>query len=103
MFVNLADCVDATDPNGRTYRQINSSKSHNIPIGSLVEVRDPEYPSDNDGIRLFAVHQGRDCDQTPLYWLSPDKSDTIPDKSGFANRKWVGGYSESSLTLIRLP
>ncbi len=102
-FINVADIPDPSDPEHRTSRQINAAKTHGIPIGALVEVGDPEYPNMDDGIRLFVVHQGRDCDETPLYWLCADSEDTVQRNPRFMNPKWVGGYPEYSLTVIRLP
>ena len=88
----IADLRDPHDPQGRTYRQINAATQHQIPIGALVEL-----PS---GIRLFVVHHGRDCDQTPLYYLSADADDRREERLGWLNRSWIGGYSEESLTPI---
>lgn len=71
--------VDVADlkPEGsdKTYRQLNSEKIHNIPLGALVEVRsynvDLDSFEDNPfGLRLYVVEHSRDCDQTPLYSLS---------------------------------
>lgn len=87
--VNVADLVDPDDPQGRTYRQINAAMRHGIPLGSLVEDED-------SGIRLFVVLQGRDCDQTPLYWLAADPDE--PREDG----KWQGGYPEHGLRVVRV-
>jgi hypothetical protein len=89
---NVADLVNPDDPQGRTYRQINATKTHKIPLGSLVELR--------SGVRLFVVNHNRDCDETPLYYLSHDKDDIIPKSKNFRNESWIGGYDEESLTLI---
>ena len=95
-FIHVADLVvPGTD---KTYRELNAEKSHKIPIGALVEVSNPDVES--DGIRLFVVHHGRDCDQTPLYYLSPNRDDTEQKDSRFRNSSWDGGYSEESLTII---
>lgn len=91
-FINIADLKDPNDPHGRSYREINAEKSHGIPLGSLVELE--------SGVRLFIVYLGRDCDQTPLYWLCDDPEDTEPDEDGFRNRRWIGGYPEDSLKVI---
>lgn len=101
IFINVADLVDPDDLQGRTYRQINAAKTHSIPIGSLVEVmmHDPA----ESGVRLFVVWLGRDCDQTPLYYLCHDPEDTVKEHPKFRNHKWVGGFSEESLTVIRGP
>lgn len=91
-FLNVADLRDPTDPAGRSYRQVNADKTHKIPIGSLVEL-----PT---GARMFVVYQGRDCDMTPLYWLSAKRDDTEHDRPGFANRGWYGGVDEESLCVV---
>ena len=98
-MINIADLKDPNDTQGRTYRQINAAMTHKITAGSLVEVNHCT-PGENDGIRLFVVFRGRDCDQTPLYWLSAEKEDMNKDPHNPFN-KWVGGYSEESLTVIK--
>lgn len=54
-------------------------------------------------MRLFVVHHSRDCDQTPLYCLGPDPNDTVQEDPRFINRKWINGYSEDCLKVIRGP
>lgn len=90
-FINIADLP--SDVEGKSWRQKNSETSHNIPIGSLVEL-----PS---GVRLFVVHHGRDCDMTPLYYLCSDKDDTVQERENFMNRAWDGGYGEDYLKVIK--
>ena len=92
IWINGADMVDPRDPAGRSYREINAAMPHAIQRGALVEME--------SGVRLFVVLCGRDCDQTPLYWLAPDADDVVPEREGFANPKWIGGYPEESLTVI---
>ncbi len=101
---SLYDCIDRDDPAGRTYRQVNAAKTHAIPLGSLVELCSaPEFPDPRDGARLFVVSQNRDCDMTPLYYLSLDPCDTEELRPGFRNPGWSGGYQEHALTVIRGP
>jgi hypothetical protein len=103
-IINIADLKDPADPQGRSYREINNARAHAIPVGALVEIsHDPEYPSAMDGVRLFVVMQTRDCDGTPLYELCADPEDTEQANPRFRNAKWHGGYSEESLTVIRIP
>jgi hypothetical protein len=103
-YVAIHDLKDPDDPLGRTYKEANAARTHAIAIGSLVEiVSDPEWPSSADGVRLYVVSHGRDCDMTPLYYLSADREDTTQEREGWKNRGWVGGYSESSLAVIRAP
>jgi hypothetical protein len=103
-FFNVADLKDPNDTQGRTYREVNNATAHAIPLGALVEIaHDPEDPSPMDGARLFVVMHGRDCDGTPLYELCADPEDNVQENPRFRNAKWHGGYSERSLTVIRLP
>lgn len=91
--VNVADLRDPNDPAGRSYRQVNAEKTHSIPLGALVEIK-------GTCERLYVVIQGRDCDQTPLYWLSlkDNEEDTF-----LRDSKRFGGYCEENLTVIRRP
>ena len=94
MITLLCDLVDPKDPHGRTYRQVNAAKAHEIPVGTLVELE--------NGARLFVVMHSRDCDSEPLYCLGPDPDDTEPRYKGFINPGWTGGYGEESLTVVSL-
>ena len=91
--MNIADLVDPRDPDGRTYRQINTTKVHRIQKGKLVELE--------SGVRLFVVHLYRDCDQAPLYALSADPDDTALQNPAMWTRGWVTGYPESALRVVR--
>lgn len=88
----LHDLPDPDDPQGRTYKQINAERQHTIPLGALVELP--------NGSRLFVVCHERDCDMTPLYYLSYDPEDTTQKVEGFKNRGWTGGWPEDSLKVI---
>jgi hypothetical protein len=87
---------EIVEENGKTIRENNMVKNHTIPLGALVEV-------ENSKIRLFVVHQGRDCDGTPLYWLDVDFYGWNYGNEYKVFRKWTGGYSVGSLTIITLP
>lgn len=95
-FINVADLPDPDHP-GKTYRESNAEKTHRIPLGALVELE--------NGVRMFVVKQGRDCDQTPLYWLAWQKLDPRDEKDGqfmmHFRRRWIGGYPEESLNWIQ--
>ncbi len=91
---NICDLKCPDDPQGRTYRQINAAIKHNIPIGALVELE--------SGARLFVVYHSRDCDQTPLYYLSAEKDDIEQKVAGFRNPTWDGGWDEDALTVISM-
>lgn len=93
-IINVADIKDPDDSQGRSYREVNNAKKHLFEVGQLVELR--------DGVRLWVVMQGRDCDGTPLYWLCHNRDDTVQGDGIFANINWVGGYSEEGLTLVEL-
>lgn len=90
--INVADIVDPDDEQGRTYRQVNAEKVHNIPIGTLVELE--------NGCRAWVVNHGRDCDQTPLYAVSLNRNDTVQRQPGFANYSWDHGWPEECLTRV---
>lgn len=53
-----------------------------------------------EGIRLFVVYRGNDHDGAALYWLSPDRGDTLQLRCGFANRRWTEEYPEASLRRV---
>lgn len=90
-FLHVADLVNPKS--GKTYREENAEKAHSIPIGSLVELK--------SGVRLFVVYHGRDCDQTPLYYMAIDPEDIELESEIFLNRKWSDGYPEESLRVIK--
>jgi hypothetical protein len=117
-YVNFKDIVEE---NGKTIEQNNLTKSHNIPIGSLVEVKTSEWYGKGACIkshaRLFVVGHERDCDGTPLYTLCkrPDPENEFECLSELSNgylqvktieflAKHFGMYqsclSEESLTVI---
>lgn len=95
---------DLTNPKtGKTYKEENLEKKHNIELGTLVEV-DFDDP-DKKGLRLFVVRHDRDCDGTPLYSLSFNKNwkeieDSIIPKIAF-RMELDSGYSESCLKIIK--
>lgn len=66
---------DIVEKNGKTIRENNRAIPHNYKEGDLVEVKMDDWHGDGacsiTRARLFIVHCGRDCDGTPLYWLSP--------------------------------
>jgi len=93
-FVDVNTIVNPES--GLTYRQENEQKTHNIPLGTLVELE--------TGVRLYVVLHERDFDGTPLYALSFDK-DWEPNMYGaehknFARWKVDAGYPEQSLKIV---
>lgn len=93
MTIRISDLIDPKDTQNLTYKDVNSSKQHNIPVDTLVELE--------DGVRLWVVYHGRDCDGTPLYFLCHDKEDIIKEKENFRNSSWTSGYSEEALKIIK--
>lgn len=69
---------DIVENNGKTWKQNNLAKQHDIPLGTLVEITyKSDYEDEEDskfGLRLFVVNHSRDCDGTPLYDMSFDKN-----------------------------
>lgn len=87
--IKISDMVDPNDPAGRSYREVNLEKKHNIPVGQLVELK--------SGVRMFVACQSRDCDGTPLYSLTSTEGDYIQHEPRRFNRNWDNGYPEESL------
>jgi len=117
--INVADIVEE---NGKTIRENNLEKAHDIPIGTLVEVKYDEWHGDGAcekvHARLWVVSHDRDCDGTPLYSLSSYKEPLFVDGSlryrgqdGWWIKKRVvlnianevhSGFSQESLTVIEV-
>jgi len=103
-LINIADLKNTET--GKTYREENNAKSHNIPLGTLVEVDfdDSYLESPKKGLRLFVVGHDRDCDGTPLYSLSFNKnwkSDMFGELlKPFARMATDSGYSEDCLKIV---
>lgn len=120
---------DIKEKNGKTIRENNLEKLHNIPIGSLVEIKYHKWGKDGScqkvEARLWVVKHTRDCDGTPLYCLCLDP---IHKEEGMENiyvvyrgvlsdggdfwvkndisinmiKNVIGGYTEDSLTVIEV-
>lgn len=105
--MDMINVADIKNPNtGKTYREENHEKTHNIPLGTLVEVdfNDEGYENPKKGLRMFVVEHNRDCDGTPLYSLSFRKN-WKPDMYGkelrmYARCELDSGYSEECLKVI---
>lgn len=87
MSVIAVNLADLRAPNGRTYRENNRDQQHAYPVGALVEETET-------GVRMFVAVHARDCDQTPLYTLTPD-----PDATN-EFRPLARGYPEGALALV---
>lgn len=84
MMINVADLKDPNDKQGRSWREINLSKKHNIELLSLVEI--------HGAARAYIVKHTRDCDGTPLYSLAINVDN--------CEYNAAHGYAEESLTLV---
>jgi hypothetical protein len=88
--------------NGKTIRENNLIIPHNVPIGTLVEVKYDDWYGDGAcqkvHARLWVVQHQRDCDGTPLYglsrWSIPHLAEEFSDI--------VCGLGEEQLTPIEL-
>jgi len=106
---------DIVEDNGKTIRENNLEEKHNIPIGTLVEVKYDKWYTNGACYkrydRLFVVKHTRDCDGTPLYSLANSR-DYLKDYSqdaflsnSFIKNSFYGlehGFSEENLTPIEL-
>lgn len=64
---------DIVEENGKSIRQNKMALTHNIPLGTFVEVAyDENDASASEGQRLYVQGHHRDCDGTPLYSLTTD-------------------------------
>jgi hypothetical protein len=96
--VNVLHCFyNKIEKNGKSIKENNLEKKHIIPIGTLIEI---VSLSDYMGVRLYVVSHKRDCDGTPLYYLSYDKTDAAQENNLFANVSWLGGFSDRCLKII---
>ena len=109
---------DFAEANGKTIYENNMARAHKLKIGSLVEVTVADSPDEyqnqlRQGLRLYVVAHTRDCDGTPLYTLSFDKTaykrfEAIKRTDSEWHRALVqgrldNGYSEEGLKLIAEP
>ncbi len=124
LVMNVADLVNPES--GKTYREENLKKGHTILLDSLVEVMEydgEKYVRNPESLRLYVVMHGRDCDGTPLYWLSHqtleeytnhkslmsaaivifDHSPNVHWKGEFFGPPASGGWPEEVLHVVRGP
>lgn len=99
---------DIVEKNGKTIKENNLEKKHNIPIGSLVEVKYDNWfgngACEKVHARLWVVSHDRDCDGTPLYALCNDMQ-YIDSTYGALSRVLFGvksGFSEESLQVMEV-
>jgi hypothetical protein len=100
---------DIVEENGKTIKQNNMERKHNIPIDTLVEVKFDRWHGDGAcekvHARLWVVEHGRDCDRTPLYSLSSCKLEGLNEIRQYFGKFAVEvhhGFSEESLTVIEV-
>ena len=125
-IVNVKNIVEE---NGKTIKENNMEKIHNIPIGSLVEVKYDKWGGEGSCLkihaRLWVVKHTRDCDGEPLYSLCKSPLYNIKTDSehiiylkepGYRNKDLilkndisvniiygvVTGFSEKNLTVIEI-
>lgn len=79
--MKLAMFCDICEENGRTIRENNLDRPHNVSIGTLVEVKSDQWHGDGAceivHARLWVAEHGRDCDGTPLYSLTPHPIEVV--------------------------
>jgi len=96
--MNIEVVHDIIEENGKTIKENNLEKQHNIKIGTLVEISNKV--ENMAGARLFVVKHTRDCDGTPLYSLSADKEDKDYNIYGIVINNHHGGFCEESLRIV---
>jgi hypothetical protein len=96
---------DIVEDNGKTIKENNLEKQHDLALGTLVEVKYSDHQTGaNQGAckkihaRLFVVKQGRDCDGSILYWLSHKKPETQPRvRVWFPDENWGQNNDEQPI------
>lgn len=93
---------DIVEENGKTIKENNLEREHQIPVGTLVEVKYDQWHGDGAcqkvHARLWVVKHGRDCDGTPLYTLSQWRT----WREARRYRDAEGGFPEHMLTPVEL-
>ena len=79
--INFSDIIEK---NKKTVKENNLEIDHNIPLGTLVEVKFDTWHGkgacEKVHARLYVVAHNRDCDGTPLYSLCRVKVQELTDK-----------------------
>lgn len=81
-LIMIADLKDGSDPEGRTFREVNNATHHKFNLGDLVQLE--------SGVRLFVARKTRDCDGTPMYSLAEDA----------LSNAYLNGFSEDGMALV---
>ncbi|MCP4990911.1 MAG: hypothetical protein GY928_34170 [Colwellia sp.] len=99
---------DIIEGNGKTVKENNLEKRHNIPLGTLVEVKFDNWFGDGAcwkiHARLWVVIHTRDCDGSPMYTLSRWN---LVEFEMYCNLYGIepsahGGITEDQLTVIEV-
>ncbi len=100
--MNINMIHDFVEANGKTIKENNLTKQHQIHIGTLVEVKFDTWFGNGAcwkvHARLWVVKHTRDCDGTPLYGIS--RWDDLADAVQFKDMH--GGFPEYMLTPIEI-
>lgn len=101
--MKLANVSELVNPEtGKTWKEENLELQHNIPIGSLVEVKFDRWLGGGACMkvhaRLWVAKHTRDCDGTPLYSLSRWKD---PEVAHYAGSSYHG-FTEDNLSVIEV-
>ena len=89
-------------------RENNTAKGHNIPVGTLVEVKYTTWHGNGacstGHARLWVIWHTRDCDGTPLYGLgaNPDPAAYEGGLAECAMQGLEGGFAEDALTPVEV-
>ena len=112
----------------KTYRELNNELQHAIPLNSLVQMRrygknvngNSDYIDNTQGMILRVAKHGRDCDGTPLYYMSHMKAEDYESRMAFVSKGYMvldgmnwkgelfgpllyGGFGKDAIKLIALP
>lgn len=103
--VRLVMIHDLTNPaTGKTYKEENLERQHQIPVGTLVEVKYDRWYGDGAcekvHARLWVVEHRRDCDGTPLYALSHWRDPAFALSR--THRSAEFGFAEKGLAVVGL-
>ena len=98
--------ADIVEKNGKTVRENNEAMGHNIPIGTLVEVKYDTWHGKGAcskvHARLFVVEHNRDCDGTPLYGLGKLPSDSEAYARSYATWMVDSSFGEDGLIPVEI-
>ena len=101
-FVMIHNLIDPAT--GKTYKEGNLERQHQIPVGALVEVKYARWYGDGAcekvHAHLWVVEHRRDCDGTPLYVLSKWRDPEFALSQ--VHRDAEFGFAERGLAVIEV-